>query len=105
MSKKLSLMFVGYFRDLDKDDLPKKSGVYLVYAGKPVSDKIVSLRKLFYIGESSNIHDRIVEHNRDKDWKDGLKEGELLYLCICPRTEGRAFIGRGRSHLLLQTAI
>lgn len=23
MSKKLSLMFVGYFRDLDKDDLPK----------------------------------------------------------------------------------
>ena len=29
MSKKLSLMFVGYFRDLDKDDLPKKSGVYL----------------------------------------------------------------------------
>ena len=95
-------MFVGYFRDLDKDDLPKKSGVYLVYAGKPVSDKIVSLRKLFYIGESSNIHDRIVEHNRDKDWKDGLKEGELLY---CPRTEGRAFIGRGRSHLLLQTAI
>lgn len=89
MSKKLSLMFVGYFRDLDKDDLPKKSGVYLVYAGKPVSDKIVSLRKLFYIGESSNIHDRIVEHNRDKDWKDGLKEGELLYYAyaLAPKDE------------------
>lgn len=89
MSKKLSLMFVGYFRDLDKDDLPKKSGVYMVYAGKPVSDKIVSLRKLFYIGESSNIHDRIVEHNRDKDWKDGLKEGELLYYAyaLAPKDE------------------
>ena len=49
----------------------------------------MSLRKLFYIGESSNIHDRIVEHNRDKDWKDGLKEGELLYYAyaLAPKDE------------------
>lgn len=63
----------------------------------------MSLRKLFYIGESSNIHDRIVEHNRDKDWKDGLKK-ELLYYAYALAPKDERLLEEA-AHLLLQTAI
>ena len=80
MSKKLSLMFVGYFRDLDKDDLPKN--LVFIWSMLESQYQIRSCLYVnsFYIGESSNIHDRIVEHNRDKDWKDGLKEGSFYIM-------------------------
>ena len=79
MAKNISLVFSGYWRDSRKDKLPKESGIYLVYAGTPKPNSIVDLRQLLYIGESSNVHDRIAEHNRYEDWKKSLKEGELLY--------------------------
>ena len=67
MAKNISLVFSGYWRDSLKDKLPKESGIYLVYAGTPKPNSIVDLRQLLYIGESSNVHDRIAEHNRYED--------------------------------------
>ncbi|MZJ17745.1 GIY-YIG nuclease family protein, partial [Enterococcus durans] len=63
MAKNVSLVFSGYWRDSRKDGLPKESGIYLVYAGTPKPNNIVDLRQLLYIGESSNVHDRIAEHD------------------------------------------
>lgn len=87
MTKNISLVFSGYWRDSRKDELPKESGIYLVYAGTPKPNSIVDLRQLLYIGESSNVHDRIAEHNRYEDWKKGLKEGEFLYYASAPASK------------------
>jgi excinuclease UvrABC nuclease subunit len=87
MAKNISLVFSGYWRDSRKDELPKESGIYLVYAGTPKPNNIVDLRQLLYIGESSNVHDRIAEHDRYEDWKKSLKKGELLYYVVAPASK------------------
>lgn len=78
-AKLISLTFNGYRRDTHRDGIPDKSGIYLVYAGTHKPNNTVHLRKLLYIGESDNLHDRLANHDRYEDWTDALQKGEILY--------------------------
>lgn len=74
-----ALSFNGCWREPDIGDLPARSGIYCVYAGKlnVIEDK-VSLRELRYIGESANVRTRVSDHERWNDWKNKLRYGEEL---------------------------
>jgi len=75
----VELRFRGYFI---KEKLPqekrKLSRIYTVYAGKiSTSVRICFLHKLLYIGESLKIASRMQQHERDQDWDEYLKNGEI----------------------------
>ena len=68
--KTISLIFKGYWLETHKDSVPDASGVYCVYAGTYRAEtNQVSLRELVYVGESSDVRDRLANHERLKDWK------------------------------------
>lgn len=70
--------FYGYWPEEIKAQLPAVSGVYCVYAGIYNSDDTVTLNRILYIGKSDNIHDRIQNHECEKDWKKELRWGENI---------------------------
>lgn len=75
----MELTFKGYFiRENLPQEKRKHSRIYTVYAGK-IDDKfkLCFLRKLLYIGESIKIASRIQQHERDQDWDEYLKNGEI----------------------------
>lgn len=77
--KTISLTFDGYWLEANKNELPSKPGIYCVYACTYNKDvNTVSIRKLIYVGESENVHDRIDGHERLEDWKKQLNSGETL---------------------------
>jgi len=90
----LELKFRGYFT---KENLPQEkrkfSRIYTVYAGKiDVKLKLCFLRKLLYIGESTNVASRMQQHERDQDWDEYLKSGELplfAYTEVAPENRER----------------
>ena len=74
-----SIEFDGYWREPNKDGIPKKSGIYCVYTCTfDKKEKTVSLNKLVYIGESDNVNSRIADHEKQEDWESHLKDGEQL---------------------------
>lgn len=77
--KTIPLNFRGYWLEAKKASVPAVSGVYCVYAGtySAETDR-VSLRELIYVGESSDVRDRLADHERLKDWKRRLRSGEVL---------------------------
>ena len=77
--KAYSLNFEGYWREVNKNGLPSKSGIYLVY--RCVYDKIsntVGLRDIIYIGQAENAHDRISNHEKLDEFNAQLQSGEEL---------------------------
>ncbi|MFZ2726508.1 MAG: hypothetical protein WAX77_09680 [Methylococcaceae bacterium] len=71
--------FEGYWREPNKGSLPAKSGIYCVFScihNEP--EKTVSLKKLIYIGESSNVNSRVANHEKLNDWKKHIAKGEVL---------------------------
>ena len=69
--KTISLTFDGYWLEANKNELPSKPGIYCVYACTYNKDvNTVSIRKLIYVGESENVHDRIDGHERLEDWSN-----------------------------------
>lgn len=83
--KTIILAFEGYWLDPPKSPKLERSGVYCVYACKysKESDK-VDIRKILYIGESSDVQSRLQNHDRYDDWKDQLKSGEALCFSFAP---------------------
>jgi len=78
-AKTISIEFDGYWRDEDKGDLPAKSGVYCVYeCTYNKTKKEVSLKKLIYIGESGNVHDRVANHEKREEWLKYVGQGNEL---------------------------
>lgn len=73
-----NLSFSGYWLDRNKESIDSSSGVYCVYACTSNPNKTVSIRKLIYIGEASNVRERLREHEKYADWKSHLKPGETL---------------------------
>lgn len=74
------LNFEGYWRDVNINGLPKASGIYCVYCCTYNNEqKNLSIRELIYIGEATDINDRITKHEKWEDWEKRLKSGE----CIC----------------------
>lgn len=77
--KTIDLEFKGYYREAKKDSIAPVSGVYCVYSCVYNREEdTVSIKKLLYIGESDNVHDRIANHDRLDDWLDGLSSGQTL---------------------------
>lgn len=63
--------FEDFYSSTDK--LRNQSGVYVVICDKPDSYKIVD------VGESSEIKDRIENHDRKDCWKDNCKVGTIKF--------------------------
>jgi len=83
MAKTFELVFAGYHRDINRKNVPNKSGIYLVYRcvyNKDVKpEPTVTLKQLLYIGEADEIRDRIGEdHERRKCWEDKIESGEAI---------------------------
>lgn len=76
-----SLRFDGYWREGNEDRLPVVSGLYCVYAATFRRENgTVDLDALLYIGKSTNIHDRHLDHEARQYWKLFCKkEQELCY--------------------------
>ena len=84
-TKSYELKFGGYWREVNEDGIPAKSGIYGVYAATYNStEKTVSLRKLLYIGESENVRKRIKEHEKRPRWRRELRPGEILCFNMAP---------------------
>ena len=81
----VNIKFEGYWREINKDGVPKKSGVYCVYECKYNADeKTVSLKKLIYIGEAENVNDRISNHEKLSKWNKEVANGNTLCYSFAP---------------------
>ena len=77
--KEIILNFEGYWRDSNKKGLPDYAGIYMVYRCQyNATNNAVSLIEIIYIGQSDNIHDRLVEHEKYEAFKSRLLLGEEL---------------------------
>ena len=77
--KSYSLIFNGYWREIDKKGIPSKSGIYLVYrCVYNVKSNTVGLKDIIYIGQAENVRERIVNHDRLTDFMSQLQQGEEL---------------------------
>ena len=78
MAKTIKLTFDGYWREVNSDNIPNESGIYLVYCCTK-TDSGISIRKLIYIGESNKVKDRISGHKKKTQcWNGKLQSGEVL---------------------------
>lgn len=75
MKESYSVNLSGY--NLKGENLLNGSGVYCVYRCVDNGDT-VSIKELIYIGESSNVADRVSCHEKLPDWKRRLQHGETL---------------------------
>ena len=63
--KNIDLKFDGYWRDCNKSGAPSKEGVYCVYTCiYNQSNKTLTIRKLIYIGESTDVKNRVSNHEK-----------------------------------------
>lgn len=83
-AKTIRLTYEGYWREPNIGGIPAKSGVYSVYACQHNNDNTVAIRKLIYIGESSNVHDRIQAHEKWPSWRCYLQAGEQVCFNFAP---------------------
>jgi hypothetical protein len=79
MAISIEVDFKGYWRERDVAGINAGSGIYCVYecTYNPNNDT-VSIHKLIYIGESSNVRDRILGHEKLRDWKKYVRPGNEL---------------------------
>ena len=77
------ISFDGYWLEKNKKGVPSKSGVYIVYRCKyDIDTNTVNLQEIIYIGQSTDINERIVNHDHIELFKDTLLDGETLcYAC------------------------
>lgn len=81
--KKFEVQFQGYY--LESKDLPAVSGVYCVYRCVYSKDKdSVMLKKVIYVGQAKNIHDRHLEHEKRQEWEGECRPGEQLCFSYAP---------------------
>lgn len=77
--KEIKLTFDGYWRDCNKNGLPNNSGIYMIYRCQyDMQNNTVSLIDIIYIGQSENIHDRLLDHEKYELFKSKLLIGEDL---------------------------
>ncbi len=77
--------FDGYWRESAMGEIPNKYGIYCVFSCiHNQAEKTVSLKKLIYIGESSDVKSRLTNHEKLDDWKKHVKQGEVLCFSFAP---------------------
>ena len=78
-SQNYELKFDGYWREPKKNSTPNVSGIYCVYSCiHNQTEKTVTLKKLIYIGESSDVRDRLASHEKLSLWEKHLNNNEVL---------------------------
>lgn len=71
--------FEGYWRAINAKYIPRVSGVYVVQSCiHNEKAGTVDLIKLIYIGEAEDLNDRILNHDKWKEWERHLKINEEL---------------------------
>lgn len=84
MAKTISLEFGGYWREVNKEGIPNKSGIYAVYVceyNKPQKEGekgTVALTKLIYIGEAEKVNERIANHDKWEEWRKQTPAGSQI---------------------------
>ncbi|HRM91529.1 MAG TPA: GIY-YIG nuclease family protein [Thomasclavelia ramosa] len=77
--EKYDIDFLGYRLDTDVSTLPTFSGIYIVYRCIYSSImKIVDIKELLYIGQATNIHDRLSNHEKKPSWEKRCSQDEVL---------------------------
>ena len=70
-AKTINLTFKGYWREVNKGDIPAQSGIYVVYECSYNSQAdMVTLLQIIYIGESGNVNERIEGHEKWSEWRE-----------------------------------
>jgi hypothetical protein len=87
--KTIQLDYEGYWREPNIRGIPARSGLYCVYRCQHNKHNTVTIHALVYIGESSNVHDRIQGHEKWPYWKRYLQSGEQVCFSFAPINAGR----------------
>lgn len=82
--KSISLKFDGYWPEKAKNSIPSHSGIYCVYGGTQNDNGTVTINKLIYIGESQDVNERIVFHEKEPTWRKHLAWNEVLIFSTAP---------------------
>jgi len=84
-TRKLELEMCGWLSEFDKDRLPPRQGVYLVFGGKMCDTKTADglreayIKHLIYIGQSDDIQHRLETHEKTERFEGELKPGETIF--------------------------
>jgi hypothetical protein len=71
--------FDGYWGEKNIEGMPSSSGIYCVYECFYNSENdTVSIIRLIYIGEGSDVRDRIKNHEKKENWKKYVGAGTEL---------------------------
>lgn len=71
--------FEGYWREINKAFIPKKSGIYIVYrAVYNAISNTVDPKEIIYIGQAGKGGKRVEDHEKLPKFVECLKEGEEL---------------------------
>lgn len=77
----INLYFNNYIPEVNKKEIPCKSGVYCVYAGIFNEENgVIIPKRLLYIGKASDLNERIGgnSHEHYDDFKSRLINGETI---------------------------
>ena len=77
--KRFNLNFDGYYSDSNRVGLPNKSGIYLVFTGKPLPSNKVDLGSLIYIGKAIDLRERLTTHDKYEEFLAKCNEGDILF--------------------------
>ena len=73
------LKIEGFWREIHKSGIPKKSGIYMVYrCTYNALENTVDPKDIMYIGQAENANDRVGNHEKLPDFQKELKDGEEL---------------------------
>lgn len=75
------LNFNGYWIESRMTEIPKTSGIYLVYRCI-LKEQGVKLEELLYIGQTKNLYERLHSHEKMDDFKHECKEKEDLCFSV-----------------------
>jgi hypothetical protein len=77
--KNYNKTFQGYYRYEKRNAIPADQGVYAVMSCKyQEKSKSVMLTKLLYIGQATDLNQRLNNHDHLNCWKKHLKPGEEI---------------------------
>jgi len=79
----ININIEGYWRDKNRTGIPSHPGIFLVYESmyNLINDN-VKLFKLIYVGEATNLRERLSNHPLYEVWKEHLKDGDELCYSI-----------------------
>lgn len=74
------LHFDGSLADSYRQQLPQYSGIYLVYRGRfDAKENLFYCWEILYIGQATNIRERIVNHDRRSDFLASRGKDEVIF--------------------------